>query len=60
MVFIMVELNDNVKNKEEFWAKFKLRLSEFKASLPSGVLAKIAKDDFGDTSSHSCNLRVRR
>lgn len=51
MVFIMVELNDNVKNKEEFWAKFKLRLSEFKASLPSGVLALIAKDDFGDTSS---------
>lgn len=51
MVFIMVELNDDVKNKEEFWAKFKLRLSEFKASLPSGVLAVIAKDDFGDTSS---------
>lgn len=51
MVFIMVELNDDVKNKEEFWAKFKLRLSELKASLPSGVLAVIAKDDFGDTSS---------
>lgn len=51
IVFITVELNDNVKNKEEFWAKFKLRLSEFKASLPSGVLAVIAKDDFGDTSS---------
>lgn len=51
MVFVMVELNDNVKNKDEFWAKFKLRLSEFKSKLPSGVLALIANDDFGDTSA---------
>ena len=51
MVIVHVELNDNVKNKDEFWSKFKHGLSLFKSELPSGVVALIANDDFGDTSA---------
>lgn len=51
IVYIMVELNDNIKNKDKFWSKFKLQLNNFKSSLPTGVLALIANDDFGDTSA---------
>jgi len=49
--YIFVELNDNVTDKDEFWSKFKLRLQQFKSSLPSGVLALITNDDFGDSSA---------
>lgn len=51
LVFINVELNDNVKNKDEFWSKFKHGLANFKSKLPTGVLALQAQDDFGDTSA---------
>lgn len=51
MVIVHVELNDNVKNKDEFWSKFKHGLSLFKSELPSGVVTLIANDDFGDTSA---------
>jgi multidrug efflux pump len=49
--YIFVELNDDVNNKDEFWSKFKIRLQQFKSSLPTGVMALIANDDFGDTSA---------
>jgi len=51
MMYIFVELNDNVKNADQFWSKLKHGLSEMKATLPSGVLALIANSDFGDTSA---------
>jgi len=51
IVYVMVELEDDVKNKDEVWSKIKHGLSNFKAQLPSGVLAVIANDDFGDTSA---------
>lgn len=51
MMYIFVELNDNVKNADQFWSKFKHGLSELKMSLPTGVLALIANSDFGDTSA---------
>jgi multidrug efflux pump subunit AcrB/outer membrane protein TolC len=51
MMYIFVELNDNVKNSDQFWSKFKHGLSELKSSLPMGVLALIANSDFGDTSA---------
>ena len=51
IMYIFVELNDNVKNADQFWSKLKHGLSEMKASLPSGVLALIANSDFGDTSA---------
>lgn len=51
MVIIQVELNDELNNKDEFWSKFKHGINEFKAQLPSGVLAVQVMDDFGDTSA---------
>lgn len=51
IVLVFVELNDDVQDKEEFWAKFKHGLTAFKAQLPSNVLALQAMDDFGDTSA---------
>ena len=49
MCYIMVELNDDVNNKDEVWSKIKHGLAAFKQQLPSGVLAVQANDDFGDT-----------
>ncbi|RRQ45971.1 efflux RND transporter permease subunit [Chryseobacterium sp. SC28] len=51
IVYVFVELNDEVNNKDEVWSKIKHGLSTFKMQLPSGVLALIANDDFGDTSA---------
>lgn len=51
IVYVYVELNDDVNNKDEVWSKIKHGLMFFKAKLPSGVLALIANDDFGDTSA---------
>jgi len=51
IVYVFVELNDEVNNKDEVWSKIKHGLSTFKLQLPSGVLALVANDDFGDTSA---------
>jgi multidrug efflux pump subunit AcrB len=49
--YIFVELADNVKDKNVVWSKIKHGLNMFKSSLPTGVLAVIANDNFGDVSS---------
>lgn len=59
IVYIFVELNDNISSKDEFWSKFKIRLQQFKIKLPAGVLALIANDDFGDTSAMLITLESR-
>lgn len=51
MVFIQVELNDDLNNKDEFWSKFKHGVATFKSQLPSNVVAIQVMDDFGDTSA---------
>ena len=51
MCIVMVRLNDDVNNKDEVWSKIKHGLNQFKSSLPSGVLALVANDDFGNTSA---------
>lgn len=51
MVFIQVELVDELANKDEFWSKFKHGVAMFKSQLPSNVLAVQVMDDFGDTSA---------
>lgn len=51
IVYIQVELNDDLNNKDEFWSKFKHGVQAFKAQLPSNVLAVQVMDDFGDTSA---------
>ncbi len=51
MCLVMVRLDDDVNNKDEVWSKIKHGLALFKQSLPSGVLAVVANDDFGNTSA---------
>lgn len=51
MCYVMVELNDNVNNKDEVWSKIKHGMGSFKQQLPPGVLAVVVNDDFGDTSA---------
>ena len=51
MCIVMVKLNDDVNNKDEVWSKIKHGLNGFKASLPTGVLAIVVNDDFGNTSA---------
>lgn len=51
MCIVKVELNDYVNNKDEVWSKIKHGLTQLKMQLPSGVLALVAQDDFGDTSA---------
>jgi|AGTN01.2.fsa_nt_gi Cation/multidrug efflux pump len=51
MAYIFVELADNVKDKNIVWSKINHGLNMFKSSLPSGVLAVVANDNFGDVAS---------
>ena len=51
MAYIQVELNDDITDKDAFWSKFKHGVGDFKAQLPSNVLAVKVMDDFGDTSA---------
>jgi len=51
LMIVFVELNDNLKNADEFWAKLNHGLNNLKAQLPSGVLALYSDSDFGDTSA---------
>ena len=51
IIYIQVQLNDELNNKDEFWSKFKHGVSTFKAQLPKNVLAVQVMDDFGDTSA---------
>ena len=51
MAMVLVTLNDDVNNKDEVWSKMKHGLSLFKQSLPKGVVALVANDDFGNTSA---------
>lgn len=51
LMVIYVTLNDNVTNSDEFWSKLSYGLNNFKAQLPSGVLALVADNNFGDTSA---------
>lgn len=51
MMYIFVELNDNVTNADQFWSKLKHGLAELKMTLPPGIIALFADADFGDTSA---------
>lgn len=48
---INIELNENIKDKDAFWSKFKHNLQDLKSNLPDGVVALKALDDFGETSA---------
>lgn len=51
MMTIFVELNDDVRNADQFWSKLRHGLEEMKMQLPTGVLALVGSNDFGDTSA---------
>ncbi len=56
MMILFVELNDNVHNADQFWSKLRHGLDELKMQLPTGVLALIGNNDFGDTSAFLITL----
>lgn len=60
MVIIYVQLNDDIDDKDAFWSKFKHGLGGFKSQLPSGVLALMAEDDIGDTSTLLITLESKQ
>lgn len=51
MMIVYVVLNDNVHNADQVWSKLRHGLSELKMQLPTGVLALVGSNDFGDTSA---------
>ncbi len=58
LMIIFVELNDKVKDADEFWSKLKHGLNTFKSNLPAGVVALYANNDFGDTSALLVSLEA--
>lgn len=56
MSIIVVELNEDLEDNDEFWSKFKHGVQTFKSNLPVGVLALQVEDDFGDVSSELISL----
>lgn len=51
MCILMVQFNANQKNLTPVWSKLKHGINQFKQSLPSGVVALVVQDDFGDSSA---------
>ena len=60
MSIIVVELNEDLEDNDEFWSKFKHGVQAFKtAHLPVGVLTVQVQDDFGDVSSELISLESK-
>jgi multidrug efflux pump subunit AcrB/outer membrane protein TolC len=50
VVIINVELEDNVKNSDQFWAKLRHEMNLVRTTeLPAGVMGPVVDSDFGDT-----------
>src|SRR5512143_1332471 len=50
VVIINVDLEDNVKNSDQFWAKLRHEMNLVRAiELPAGVMGPVVDYDFGDT-----------
>ena len=50
VVIINVELEDNVKNSDQFWAKLRHEMNLTRdTELPAGVMGPVVNSDFGDT-----------
>ncbi len=50
LVIINVELEDNIKNSDQFWAKLRHEMNLVRnTELPSGVMGPVVDSDFGDT-----------
>lgn len=64
VAYIYVDLNDDISNKDEVWAKIRLGIRDLEYQLPQGTLPPIVIDDFGATSAmlvtiESNNLNYR-
>lgn len=57
--YIYVDLDCEPSKKDEVWSKIKLKLSQAKATLPSGVLAVAVIDEFSNTSALLIALQAR-
>lgn len=51
MCILMVYFDDKQTNLTPVWSRMKHGLNTFKSSLPSGVMALVVQDDFGDSSA---------
>lgn len=51
MCIVMVQFQQDQSNLTPVWSKMKHGLNNFKAQLPTGVVALVVQDDFGDTSA---------
>lgn len=61
VVIINVELEDNVKNSDQFWAKLRHELNVVKsAELPAGVMGPVVDSDFGDTVAMLVAIRGKQ
>lgn len=50
-VMTFIELDDDVYDSDQFWAKFNMGLEDLRMSLPPGVLGMKLISNFGETSS---------
>ena len=48
LCIVLVQLQDEISDKDEVWSKLKHGLNSFKSELPSSVVALVVNDDFGD------------
>lgn len=61
LVIINVELEDNVKNSDQFWAKLRHELNLVKSTeLPAGVMGPVVDSDFGDTVAMLVAIRGKQ
>ena len=61
LVTIKVELEESVKNADQFWAKLRFELLQTALTeLPSGVRGPIVNSDFGDTVAMLLAIHGRR
>jgi multidrug efflux pump subunit AcrB/outer membrane protein TolC len=61
VAIINVELEDNVKNSDQFWAKLRHELNVVRATeLPDGVKGPVVDSDFGDTVAMLVAIRGKQ
>jgi multidrug efflux pump subunit AcrB len=61
LVFIMVELEANVRDAPAFWGKLRHEMNETRAmELPKGVIGPLVDSDFGDTVAMLVAIHGRR
>ncbi len=61
LVIINVELEDNVKNSDQFWAKLRHEMNLVSATeLPPGVRGPVVDSDFGDTVAMLIAIRGKQ